>query len=94
MTETTYPVTKKGGKPKKGKKAVQSQLIKAVMPSNPWIRVVPTLSPTRHLADGDEGDEIVHRGQARVSVETGSIMPEYAGDIGFQLMHQNLRRNA
>ncbi|KAJ2056709.1 hypothetical protein GGI17_006056 [Coemansia sp. S146] len=95
ITETSYPVTKKSAKPKKGKKAVRSQLIKTGITANPWVRVVPTHMPTGRMADGDESDEIVHRGQARVAVETADIViPEYAGDIGFRLKHENVRRNA
>ncbi|KAJ2751392.1 hypothetical protein GGI19_004512 [Coemansia pectinata] len=95
ITETPYPVTKKSVKPKKGKKAARSQIIKTGITANPWVRVVPTPMPTGRMADGDEGDEIVHRGQARVAVETADIViPEYAGDIGFRLKHENVRRNA
>ncbi|KAJ2015847.1 hypothetical protein GGH13_002532 [Coemansia sp. S155-1] len=95
VTETSYPVTKKSAKPKKGKKAVRSQLIKTGIPVNPWVRIIPTPMPTGRMADGDEGDEIVHRGQARNAVATGDIViPDYAGDIGFRLKHENLRRNA
>ncbi|KAJ2871044.1 hypothetical protein GGH93_005121 [Coemansia aciculifera] len=95
ITETSYPMTKKSVKPKKGKKAVRSQIIKTGITANPWVRVVPTPMPTGRMADGDEGDEIVHRGQARVAVETADIViPEYAGDIGFRLKHENVRRNA
>ncbi|KAJ2486307.1 hypothetical protein IWW37_005665 [Coemansia sp. RSA 2050] len=95
VTETVYPVTKKSTKPKKGRKGVHSEQNKTAIPGNPWIRVAPTPSPSRHLADGDQGDEIVHHGQARKAAEAGDIVyPEYAGDIGFRLKHENARRNA
>ncbi|KAJ1820669.1 hypothetical protein LPJ60_003078 [Coemansia sp. RSA 2675] len=95
VTETIYPVTKKSTKPKKGKKAVHTEQNKTAASGGPWIGVAPTPSPSRHLADGDQGDEIVHRGQARKAVEAANIVyPDYAGDIGFHLKHENVRRNA
>ncbi|KAJ2743523.1 hypothetical protein GGI20_003678 [Coemansia sp. BCRC 34301] len=94
VTETSYAAPKKSTKTKKGKKAAHSPLIKQDIPSNPWVRVVPGPVPTGLMAAGDN-KELARHGHARNMRESNeTIMPEYAGDIGFQLRHENLHRNA